>query len=172
MAVVVGLGLHVLLPALAGLERSVEVVRSADLRWIAAAGICSMLSLALYVAVFALVVAHDLDGVGWRGSYQIAMASQAASTVVTAGGAGGIALVYWALARHGMQRPRAAARIVAFLAFHYAVYLGALVLFGVGLGLGLLPGAGPASLTLLPAAVAALLLGVAWLAATRPATVE
>ena len=127
LAAVVGLGIHVALPALAGLERSLDVIAHADLRWIAAAGCFSALSPACYVAVFRFVAGGGDDGarLGWSASYRASMASQAASTLVTAGGAGGIALLLWVLARAGLSRAQAVARVVAVPAFHYVIYLGA-----------------------------------------------
>ena len=170
--IVVGLGIHVAYPAIAGLGRSLELLRHANVGWIVAAVGFSALSLGCYVAVFRYVVgAHDAR-IGWRGAYQIAMASQAASTVVTAGGAGGIALLLWALARAGLDRSQAASRVVAFLAFHYVIYLGALGVFGSALWLGILPGGGPASLTILPAVIAAAAIVLAILVARSPERVE
>lgn len=37
---------------------------------------------------------------------------------------------FWVLVRGGLDRAQAAARIVAFLTYHYAIYLAALVVFG------------------------------------------
>ena len=47
------------------------------------------------------------------------------------GGAGGIVLTYWALRKAGMPRRQTACRMVAFLVLLYAVYMVALVVFGV-----------------------------------------
>jgi uncharacterized protein (TIRG00374 family) len=102
----------------------------------------------------------------------VTMASQAASTLVTAAGAGGIALFLWVLARAGFSKTESVARTIAFLAFHYVIYLGAIVLFGFGLYFGVLPGASPVSLTLIPALVCLGLLGLVALAALSPAVVE
>jgi uncharacterized protein (TIRG00374 family) len=171
-AIVVGLAIHVGLPALAGIAHSLHVLRDGNLLWIVAAGICSAASLGCYVAVFRYVVVHDLPDGRWGGAYTLAMASQGASTIVTAAGAGGVALFYWALPQLGLARERVTERIVAFLAFHYAVYLAAIVVFGFGLGIGLFPGSAPASLTLLPAAVALVLLAAAGLAARHSEQLE
>jgi uncharacterized protein (TIRG00374 family) len=171
-AIVVGLGIHVAYPAIAGLGRSLELLRHADVGWIVAAVGCSALSLGCYVAVFRYVVGAHNARIGWGGAYQIAMASQAASTVVTAGGAGGIALLLWALTRAGLDRAKATSRVVAFLAFHYVIYLGALVVFGSALWLGILPGRAPASLTILPAVIAAAAIVLAGWVAQSPERVE
>jgi len=171
--VVVGLGVHVAYPAVAGLRRSIDLLAHAELGWIAAAFGFSVLSLGCYVAVFRCVIGADAPGgrLGWRESYQVAMASQAASTLVTAAGAGGVAVMLWALVRAGFDRGSAAARIVAFLAFHYTIYLAALVVVGVLLGSGLL-GPAPLALTLLPAAVAAAVMGGLVLMALSPGRFE
>ncbi|HET7410266.1 MAG TPA: hypothetical protein VFJ13_08685, partial [Paracoccaceae bacterium] len=50
-----------------------------------------------------------------------------------AGGAGGLALTAWALRRSGMRPREVADRTLVFLCLTYVVYMGALVLVGVGL---------------------------------------
>jgi uncharacterized protein (TIRG00374 family) len=88
-----------------------------------------------------------------RTSYHVTMAGFVATTLFSAGGAGGIALTYWALRKATMSRRRAACRMVAFLVILYSVYLGALVLFGVLLRTGVLHGDNPVGGTIVPAAV-------------------
>ena len=88
-------------------------------------------------------------------SYQITMAGLAATRIFSAAGAGGIVLTYWALRKAGMARRAAACRMVAFLVLMYSVYLLALVIFGVLLRTGVLPGDNPVGGTIVPAAVAA-----------------
>lgn len=174
-AAVIGVGIHFAFPALAGLKRSLELVEHADPWWIAVAICCSAGSLGCYVAIFRYTVAEGSPGsqrLGWAECYQITMASQAASTVVTAGGAGGIALILWALRKAGMPRPQAITRLIAFLAIHYVIYLGALVVFGLGLWLGLLPGNAPTALTLVPAVVAGLGLLAVAVTVAKPAPLE
>ena len=75
-----------------------------------------------------------------RASYQITMAGLAATRVFSAAGVGGIVLTYWALRKAGMPRRRSACRMVAFLALTYFVYLAALIVFGILLRTGVLPG--------------------------------
>ncbi len=172
LTILVAVGIHFAYPELAGMRRTLDLLAHAEVWWIPVAVAMSALSLACYVAVFEIVGGGLERRFGWKTSYQIAMASQAASTVVSAGGAGGIALLFWALKKAEVERADAERRIVAFLAFHYSVYLAALVAFGGLLWLGVLPGRAPLLLTALPAAVAAVLLALAVLAATRPETVE
>ena len=90
---------------------------------------------------------------GWTpsASYQITMAGLAATRIFSAAGAGGIVLTYWALRKAGMPRRRSACRMVAFLALTYSVYLFALIVFGVLLRTGVLPGDNPVGGTIVPA---------------------
>lgn len=175
-AVVIFLIIHFAFPALAGVRRSLELIKDANYWWIAVAVICSILTQAMYVVVFRFSVGGTEGEVerklGWRQSYEVTMASQAASTLITAAGAGGIALFLWVLARAGFSKTESVARTIAFLAFHYVIYLGALVIFGFGLYFGILPGAAPVSLTLVPALVCLALLALVALAAVSPAVVQ
>ena len=84
-------------------------------------------------------------------SYQITMASLAATRLFAAAGAGGIALTAWALRRSGMEPRIVACRMIAFLALLYGVYMVTLVIGGVGLYLGVFPGEAPFAITIVPA---------------------
>ena len=75
----------------------------------------------------------------------------AATLLFSAGGAGGIALTYWALRKAGMGRRDVARRMVAFLTLHYAFYPLALIVFGILLRTGVLHGKGSVELTIVPA---------------------
>nr|MBA2506864.1 flippase-like domain-containing protein [Thermoleophilaceae bacterium] len=77
-------------------------------------------------------------------------------------------LMYWALRKGGVERPRAACRLVAFLCIQYVVYLSALVIFGVLLRAGVLPGDNPKGGTIIPAAVAGVVLVLILLIARIP----
>ena len=176
LAVVIFLIIHFAFPALAGVRKSLDVVKDANVWWIAVAIVFSFLMQGMYIVVFRYSVGgtegEAESKLGWRESYEVTMASQAASVLVTAAGAGGIALFLWVLARAGFSKTEAVARTIAFLAFHYVIYLGAIVIFGFGLYFGVLPGAAPVSLTLIPALVCLGLLAVVGLAALSPAVVE
>ena len=58
-------------------------------------------------------------------------------------GRGGIILTYWALRKAGMERRRAACRMVAFLVLLYSVYALSLIVFGILLRTGVLNGDAP-----------------------------
>ena len=70
-----------------------------------------LLSALSYVVIFRSVFCERM---GWRLSYQIGMAEQAANSLLSASGAGGLAVGVWALRRLGMSRERIARRTVAF----------------------------------------------------------
>jgi uncharacterized protein (TIRG00374 family) len=107
-----------------------------------------------------------------RASYQITMAGLAATRIFSAGGAGGIALTYWALRKAGMPRRRSACRMVAFLTLMYSVYALALVSFGTLLRIDVLPGNAPFYGTIIPAAIAGVLVVIFLLVALIPEDVE
>jgi uncharacterized membrane protein YbhN (UPF0104 family) len=96
------------------------------------------------------------------------MAGLAATLLFSAAGAGGIVLTFWALRKAGMRRRDVARRMVAFLTLHYAFYPIALIVFGVLLRTGVLPGKHSVELTVVPAAVAGLLLLLGLLLALIP----
>ena len=141
--------LYLVLPELAGLEDSLRKIEDADPVWIAIALGFNLLSFAAYIALFRGILGgagaspQVRERLDWRTSYQITLAGLAATRLFSAGGAGGIALTYWALRRAGMEARQAASRMVAFLVLLYTVYLLALVICGIFLRIGLFPGPGP-----------------------------
>ena len=140
--------------------------------WIAVAVAFNVLAFFSYVALFRGVVGERVLHLEWRESYQITMAGLAATRLFSAGGAGGIVLTYWALRKAGMPRRQTACRMVAFLVLLYAVYMLALMLFGILLRTGVLDGASPAGLTIVPAAIAGAVIAVFLLIALIPEDIE
>jgi uncharacterized protein (TIRG00374 family) len=161
-------GIYFLFPKLVGLGNALDKLDDADPVWIAVAIGFNLLAFATYIALFKAVVGGDALRFTWRETYDINMAGLAATLLFSAGGAGGIALTYWALRKAGMRRHEVARRMVAFLALHYAFYPVALILFGVLLRTGVLNGKSSVELTIIPAAVAGLLLIVGLLIALIP----
>jgi uncharacterized protein (TIRG00374 family) len=96
--------------------------------------------------------------IDWRESYQITMASLAATRLFAAAGAGGIALTAWALRRSGMGARTVGCRMIAFLALLYGVFMFTLVIDGVGLYLGVIPGGGSFAITIVPAIFGAIVI--------------
>ncbi len=146
--------IYLLLPKLIGLEDAIEKLGEGSWPWVAVAVAFNVAAFGAYVALFRAVVGENVVDLDWRESYQITMAGLAASRLVSAGGAGGVVLSYWALRKAGMARPEAARRMVAFMVMLYSVYILAVIIFGVLLRTGTLAGAAPVSVTVVPAAIA------------------
>ncbi len=164
--------IYFLFPKLAGLRGGLSRLGDAEPIWIAVAIGFNVLAYATYIALFKAVVGGDALRLRWRETYEINMAGVAATLLFSAGGAGGIALTYWALRKAGMGRRDVARRMVAFITLHYAFYPIALILFGVLLRTGVLHGKDSVELTIIPAAVAGLLLVIGVLVALIPADLE
>lgn len=173
-------GLYVVLPAaLSGLSDMSEVISDADPIWIVVALGFNVLSFAAYIALFRGVVGGEWEDAGesgprvdWAASYQITMAGLAATRLFAAAGAGGIALTYWALRQAGMVRREAARRMVAFLVLQYGVYMGAIVICGVLLRVGLFPGPNPVGMTIVAAALAGVVIVLYVLISLTPTDIE
>jgi uncharacterized membrane protein YbhN (UPF0104 family) len=142
------------IPRLAGIDETWHRIEQGDPWWLALALAFTMLSFAGYVVLFEYVFAENGTRLGLRESYQITMASLAATRIFAAGGAGGIALTAWAMRRYGMDRRTVADRTIVFLVLTYVVYMVAMLLVGVGLRVGVLPGPAPFGMTVVPAAFA------------------
>jgi uncharacterized protein (TIRG00374 family) len=170
VAVVLALlvGIYFLFPKLVGLGDSLSKLGDADPLWIAIAIGFNLVAIATYIALFKAVVGGDALRLTWVETYEINMAGVAATLLFSAAGIGGIALTYWALRKAGMRRRDVARRMVAFLALHYAFYPLALILFGILLRTGVLHGKASVELTIVPAAVAGVLLVLGLLLALIP----
>jgi uncharacterized membrane protein YbhN (UPF0104 family) len=146
---------YLAIPGVAGLDETWRRMRGADLRWLGVGIWFQVLSLVAYGLLFQGVHVPPGAPIRLRDSYLITMAGLAATRLLSAGGAGGVALTAWALRRAGMASSEVAERMVAFLVLVYAVYAGALITCGVGLRTGVFHGQDSWALTILPAAVAA-----------------
>ena len=150
--------LYLGLPKLAGLGTELRRVRDGDPWWLAAAAVLQIASRLGYIAMFRAVFVHRTARIGWRASYEITMAGLAATRLFAAAGAGGIVLTVWALRAAGMPRRLVAARMVAFMVLLYGVYMFALVIFGLGLYLGIFAGPAPFAITVVPAIIGAVVI--------------
>jgi uncharacterized protein (TIRG00374 family) len=164
--------IYILLPRVVGIQDAMGQLDGAAPGWLVVALVFCVLMFFSYVALFRGVVGERVVHLEWTESYQVTMAGLAATRLFSAGGAGGIVLTYWALRKAGMERRQTACRMVAFLVLLYAVYMIALVVFGILLRVGVLSGESPAGLTIVPAAVAGALLVVGLLIALIPDDVE
>ncbi len=163
------IGIYFLFPRLVGLENALDKLGDADPLWITIAVCFNVLAFATYIALFKAVVGGEALRLKWSETYEINVAGLAATRLFSAGGAGGIALTYWALRKAGMNRHDVARRMVAFLTLQYAFYPLALILFGVLLRTGVLNGKDSVELTIIPAGVAGVLLALGLLLALIPA---
>ena len=150
--------IYFLFPKLVGLGDALSKLDDADPLWIGIAVVFNVAAYATYIALFKAVVGGDVLRLKWIETYEINMAGVAATLLFSAGGAGGVALTYWALRKAGMARREVGRRMIAFVSLHYLFYPFALILFGVLLRTGVMNGKGSVELTIVPAAVAGLLL--------------
>jgi hypothetical protein len=107
-AVLVLGALVVALPGLASLRR--HLMHAAP-GWMAGGVALELLSVLSYVVIFRSVFCERMC---WRLSCQIGMAEQGANSLLSASGAGGLAVGVWAFHRLGVNRERIARRTVAF----------------------------------------------------------
>jgi putative heme transporter len=152
LVVLIVVGIYFLLPQIAGFEDGLQELGQGNRVWLAVAFVFGVLMFASYVALFRGIVGERIR-LSWGESYEITMASLAATRLFSAGGAGGIVLTYWALRKAGMPRKESAARMVAFLVVLYAVYMLTVLLGGILLRAGVFSGPAPAGLTIVPAAI-------------------
>jgi uncharacterized membrane protein YbhN (UPF0104 family) len=152
--------LYFVLPKLVGLKETWSRIQHGDPWWFAAAAVLEVLSFVSYIVLFRAVFVRGKSRIRWRESYQITMASLAATRIFAAAGAGGIALTAWALRRSGMGPRTVAARMLAFLTLLYGVYMLAFVIDGLALRTGVLPGPAPAAITIGPAVFGAVVIAM------------
>jgi uncharacterized protein (TIRG00374 family) len=162
------IGIYFLFPKLVGLGDALSKLSEADAVWIVVAIGFELAAIGAYVALFKVVVGGEALRLKWAETYEINMAGVAATRIFSAAGAGGIALTYWALRKAGMRRHEVARRMVAFLTLQYVFYPVALIVFGILLRTGVLPGKHSVELTVVPAGVAGLLLVVGLIVALIP----
>jgi uncharacterized protein (TIRG00374 family) len=139
------------LPQLAGLSETWDRINRGDPYWLGVAVALECLSFGGYIILFRTVFVRGDSQIDWRESYQITMAGLVATRLFAAAGAGGIALTAWAVRRSGLPRRIVACRMVAFMTLLYGVFMGALVVFGVGLRTGVFHGGGSFAITIVPA---------------------
>jgi uncharacterized membrane protein YbhN (UPF0104 family) len=161
--------LYLVLPKLVGLRETWNRLQQGNVWWLALAAVLEVCSFGGYIALFRAVFAGRPDRIGWRESYEITMAGLAATRLFAAAGAGGIAVTAWALRRAGMEAREAATRLIAFMVLLYAVYMAALVIDGLGLFLGVIPGRAPFAITVVPAIFGSVVIaGVLGVSLLRP----
>jgi len=164
--------IYFLFPKLVGLGDALSKLDDADPLWIGIAVAFNVAAYATYIALFKAVDGGAVTRLKWIKTYEINMAGVAATLLFSAGGAGGVALTYWALRKAGMARREVGRRMIAFVSLHYVFYPFALIIFGILLRTGVMNGKGSVELTIVPAAVAGLLLVVGVLITLIPPDLE
>jgi uncharacterized membrane protein YbhN (UPF0104 family) len=134
-----------------GLSDAVGDLGHADAGWLAIAAAFELLSCASYLLIFRPIFGETLS---WRSSYRIAMGGLGVNSLVSVGGAGGLALGAWALRREGLATRLIASRSVALFLLTSLVNFVAVAVVGVAMAAGVFGHRYPTSLTLLPAAAA------------------
>jgi uncharacterized membrane protein YbhN (UPF0104 family) len=132
-----------------GLESLRDSFSGAKPGWLAIAAGLEVLSCLSYVIVFRGVFCARSR---WVTSYDIRTAELATNSVLSVGGAGGLALGAGILRRGGMPAVQIARRSVAFFLLTSLANVTALIVAGAGLWTGVLHGSPSAALSLLPAA--------------------
>src|SRR3954447_21907047 len=155
---------YLLIPRLAGLEHTWQRIKDGSPAWLAAAVIFECLSYLGYAWNVSAVSAADGVVLGVRRAALITLGATAATRLVAAGGAGGIAVTTWALSRAGHGPKQAAKQVSSHLVATYAVFVGAIIVVGTGLAIA----GAPPLLTAVPAVLGALLMAAYGVAIQAP----
>jgi uncharacterized membrane protein YbhN (UPF0104 family) len=145
-----------LLVAVPGLDGVATDVQHAELGWVAAAVGFEILSGIGYVLTFQLVFKRAPR----RFARRLAWSEQAFQGAVSLGGAGGLGLGAWVLHIVGVPAGRIAERSTVFFILTSAVNVFVLVFFGLGLAVGVFDGPGDPLLSVVPAAVGAVVIAL------------
>jgi uncharacterized protein (TIRG00374 family) len=164
--------IYFLFPSLVGLEDAIGKIDDAELGWVLVAVGFGVAMFGTYITLFRGVVGGDELPLTWKEACEINMAALAASRLFSAGGAGGIALTYWALRKAGMDARRSTQRMVVFLALQYTFYPLAIIVCGILLRTGVVSGKSSVELTIIPAAIAGVGVVLGLLVALIPRDLE
>jgi uncharacterized membrane protein YbhN (UPF0104 family) len=123
-----------LLPGLTALRTSFA---GAQPSWIGLAALLEVCSCLSYVLVFRAVFCRRMS---WRTGGELGLAEEAANSLLSVGGAGGLALGAWVLRRRGVPSDQIGRLTIAFFLITSAANVGFLVLCGLALAVGLANG--------------------------------
>jgi uncharacterized membrane protein YbhN (UPF0104 family) len=142
-----------LLLAVPGLKGVATTVSHMKLGWVVVAVLLEVLSCASYIVVFLQVFERAPRRIG----AEIALSEEAFGAAVSLGGAGSLAVGAWLMVERGAPAGRIAERSAVLFWYTSAINVITLILAGLGLFLGL-PGPSNPLLSIVPAAVGALVL--------------
>jgi uncharacterized membrane protein YbhN (UPF0104 family) len=140
-----------------GLGEVRDRLSGASAGWLAVAAAFEVLSCLSYVLMFRPAFCSLMS---WRAASELGLSEVGMGSIVPASGAGGVALGAWVLSRAGMRPETIARRSVAFLLLKSSVNFAAVVVVGVLVFGGVLGPSQPVWLTLVPAALALLVMGL------------
>jgi uncharacterized membrane protein YbhN (UPF0104 family) len=162
---------YLVLKLIPALEEALSSLEHASWPWVLGALLLETVSeLGFVVSWGAIVDPQNLltaDGRGRRMDTRVAWAQLGGGTLIPGGSYGGLGVGAWILHRLGMPTKLIAEREFNLSFLNTAVDGLAVIVFGLALGTGLLPGSQDPLLTLLPAAVAAAAMTAALLIAHR-----
>jgi uncharacterized protein (TIRG00374 family) len=163
---------YYVLPHIVSLGPTLTRLRQGQIVWLAVGVALEACSLFGEVALFRGVFAGPGNRITWSSSAEITFAGAAATKLVAAAGAGGVAVTVWGLRVYGVSGAEVANGMVCFGVLTYGVYAVAVAIAGFGLWFGLFSGPAPAGLTLVPAALATavIVIGLSTLFADRALT--
>jgi uncharacterized protein (TIRG00374 family) len=141
----------VLLSAVPSLQGVGERITNIQPGWVSLAIVLELLSCLGYVVAFELVFYRLPRPLAAR----IAWSELAANTVLSVGGAGGLGLGAWVLRQKGRPAARIARHSVVLFLLTSAPSVGAMIIVGVGMAIGIFDGPNAFALTILPALIAA-----------------
>ena len=160
----VAVGVVVLLTLLPGLSSLRESFSGAEPGWLLFGVLLELFSCASYVLVFRFVFCRHMS---WETSTEIGLSELAANSLLSVGGAGGLALGAWILRRGGVPGGQIARRTVAFFLLTSLANVAFLALAGFALAAGVVNGPHDALLGIVPALAGIGAIGLAL--AARPA---
>ena len=150
LALALGVGLLLGVP---GLKHVATTVSNMQTQWVVVAVLLEVLSCGSYVLAFLQVFERAPLRIGaW-----VALSEEAFGAAVSLGGAGSLAVGAWLMVERGAPARRIAERSAVLFLYTSAINVITLILAGLGLFLGL-PGPGNPLLSIVPAAVGALVL--------------
>jgi len=165
------LGAYVVLRLIPGLEEALANLAHVSWLWVLGALALETLSEIGFVGSWRAIVDPqsllDRNGHSRRMDTHVAWAQLGGGTVIPGGSLGGVGVGAWLLHRFGMPNELVAEREFNLSFLNTAVDALALIVFGLLLAAGIVPGAQDLALTLLPAVLAAGGVAVALLIARR-----
>ncbi len=123
VVIVLAIGLTLLISRAAGFSEFVGVLRHADVSWLIVSLVAEVACWVGYAALIRLVVMMDggLRLTAWH-TTRLWLVSLGATRIVAPGGAGGIAVVYWALRRAGLRARTAAQRVLGLNMIVFSIF--------------------------------------------------